>query len=271
MIEAKVQQPIDLLLQLEALPDGSPFDLEAGAYFWQEGGGKYPINAFYNGQREYVIRFTPPSAGTWQFSHYGDLPEAIQGTYSLEASLDTTLPIKGAVGIDPERPQKFIYQDGSPYFALAFELDWLFALDYGNAQGIPRTEKIIGTIAEHGFNQVVMNVYAYDVNWVKDERVPKEYEYRKPAFSPFGGNNEQPDFSTLNLDFFQHLDRVIQHLHEQEVVAYLMIYVWNKNVNWPEMYTAADNRYFDYVISSVVVDVLCFVIDNLPDKFRRCR
>ena len=40
-----------------------------------------------------------------------------------------------------------------------------------------------------------------------------------------------------------------------------MIYVWNKCVNWPEMYSKADNRYFDYVIaryqafSNIVWDV----------------
>lgn len=32
------------------------------------------------------------------------------------------------------------------------------------------------------------------------------------------------------------------------MVAHVMIYVWNKKVNWPEMYSVEDNRYFDYVV-----------------------
>jgi hypothetical protein len=37
-------------------------------------------------------------------------------------------------------------------------------------------------------------------------------------------------------------------LDEQNIVAHLMIYVWNKQVNWPTPGSVADNRYFEYVI-----------------------
>ena len=65
---------------------------------------------------------------------------------------------------------------------------------------------------------------------------------------PFGGNNTQPDHSTLNIDYFKRLDRVIDYLDQKGIVAHLMIYVWNKQVNWPAADSAADNRYFDYVV-----------------------
>ncbi|CAN5555961.1 hypothetical protein BH23BAC1_BH23BAC1_46300 [soil metagenome] len=51
------------------------------------------------------------------------------------------------------------------------------------------------------------------------------------------------------MDFFQHFDRVIQHLDQQEIIAHIMIYVWNKNVNWPEMNSRKDNMYYDYIIA----------------------
>lgn len=93
-----------------------------------------------------------------------------------------------------------------------------------------------------------MNVYAYDVGWKVADNVPPQYNYKKPAYTVFKGSNEQPDFSQLNVSFFQHFDRVIAHLHQQGIVAHVMIYVWNKKVNWPQMYSAEDNRYFDYII-----------------------
>ena len=37
-------------------------------------------------------------------------------------------------------------------------------------------------------------------------------------------------------------------MHDKEIVSHLMIYVWNKNVNWPDMDTKADNMYYDYIV-----------------------
>ena len=62
------------------------------------------------------------------------------------------------------------------------------------------------------------------------------------------GTNSNPDYSTLNLEFFKHFDRVISAMHDREIVSHLMIYVWNKLVNWPEPGSDADNMYYDYVI-----------------------
>jgi hypothetical protein len=65
----------------------------------------------------------------------------------------------------------------------------------------------------------------------------------------------------LNLRLYQHLDRVIAAMQSRGLDAHLMIYVWNKKVNWPEMYSKGDNLYFDYIIdryqafSNVIWDV----------------
>ncbi|MEM6768637.1 MAG: DUF4038 domain-containing protein, partial [Bacteroidota bacterium] len=142
----------------------------------------------------------------------------------------------------------FTYADGTPYYLMAYELDWLFALDWQNQEDIPKSKQIINTISSRGFNQVVMNVYAYDANWGERDKIDPRYDYAKPTVFPFGGSNEEPNFDKLNISFFQHLDRVIAYLNEKNVVSHLMIYVWNKNVNWPEASSAEDNRYFDYVV-----------------------
>jgi hypothetical protein len=76
-----------------------------------------------------------------------------------------------------------------------------------------------------------------------------EHEFGAPALYPFGGSNAAPDFSELNVLYFQQLDRVIRYLDKSGIVAHLMIYVWNKLVNWPEMQSKMDNAYYDYVIS----------------------
>ncbi len=246
-IKGEQYAPMDLVFETEESID-NPFDLSFGARITTPDGTSLNVPGFYNGGNEYIIRFTGNSTGDWSYRTYASMPElsGIKGKISVT---DNTNPhVHGTVLVSSEHSQKFSYEDGTPYFALAFELDWLFALDYDNQSAIPRTEQIIGEVKSNGFNQIVMNIYAYDVGWEVADDVPAAYEFGKPSYSPFGGTNENPDFSTLNMDFFQHLDRVIHHLFEQGIVAHVMIYVWNKQVNWPDMYSTDDNRYFDYVI-----------------------
>ena len=251
---------IDVVIQLKSLPAENPFGLVCGAVFRGPENQQFDIPAFYNGQNEWVLRFSSASPGAWHYTTYSS-EKQLAGIKGSLAVLDSHNPRqKGAIKIDSGKPQYFIHEDGSSYFSFAFELDWLFALDFDNKNGIPKTERIIETIVENGFNQVVMNVYAYDVGWRTDP-VPDRYNFSKPAYSPFAGTNENPDFSALNVDFFRHFDRVIHYLNESGVVAHLMIYVWNKKVNWPEMYSRGDNMYFDYVIgryqafSNIIWDV----------------
>lgn len=253
-------QPIDIVFEVGNLPAGNPFDLTFGAIFTSDK-TTLPIQGFYNGQNEFVVRFSSEKTGIFQYQTFSTVSNlsGLKGTIKVEKNVNPD--IHGAVKVAPEAPQKFIFQDGQPYFALAFELDWLFALDMNDKTGLPKTTEIIQSVKDNGFNQIVMNVYAYDVSWKVADNVPTRYNYKKPAYSVFTGTNENPDFSQLNVSFFQHLDRVIQHLQEHGIVAHLMIYVWNKAVNWPQMYSAEDNRYFDYVIkryqafSNIIWDV----------------
>lgn len=248
VVSTHQHQPIDIVFKIPKLPAGNPFDLTFGAIFTANNGMTRTIPGFYNGENEYVIRFSSEKTGLYQYQTFSSAKPLSGLKGRIKVDQNSNPEIHGAVEIAPEAPQKFVYQDGQSYFALAFELDWLFALDMNNKSGLPKTTEILQSVKGNGFNQVVMNVYAYDVGWPVSDEVPVQYSYKKPPYSVFKGTNEQPDFSQLNIPFFQHFDRVIQQLHEQGIVAHLMIYVWNKKVNWPQMYSAEDNRYFDYVI-----------------------
>lgn len=258
-IEAEAYGVIDILFRQKSI--ATPLDAEFGAVFTGPGNRSIKVPGFYNDNHEFVLRFSPNEAGSWSYITYSSVPGLSGLKGDVTAVANSNPAIHGAVTIHPENSRKFVYQDGTSYFALAFELDWLFALDYGNTTGLPKTSQIIDAVKTNGFNQVVINVYAYDVNWKISPDVPGEYLYKKPAYSPFKGNNENPDFSSLNIDFFKHFDRVVNHLQQNGIVAHVMIYVWNKNVNWPKMYSADDNRYFDYVIkryqafSNIIWDV----------------
>ena len=225
-----------------------PLELTFGAVFSHESGYSMTVPGFYNDGDQWVIRFCPPKTGLWNYQTYSSASKLAGKEGTLTIGSNTKLDEHGPIEISRADPQKFSYADGTPYFLLAFELDWLFALDVQNKVDIPRTKQIVSHLAENKFNQVVMNVYAYDANWGERQKINPKYNYAEPDVFPFGGTNANPDFSMLNIDFFKHLDRVIAHLDEKEIIAHLMIYVWNKKVNWPDPESKADNLYFDYVI-----------------------
>ena len=227
-------------------PTAHPFDEEFGAVFTQTDGSRLQVAGFYNGGSQWLLRFCPPDAGEWHYQTFSSLPELAGQTGALKVSEDQRG--HGPIQISPENRQKFVYADGTPYFLMAFELDWLFALDADNPGDIPRTRGLVDVVAAHGFNQVVMNVFAYAADLGEQEVIPPDQNFARPAIFPFGGTNDAPDHSTLNALFFQRFDRVIEHLNDRQIAAHLMIYVWNKQVNWPETGSPDLNRYFDYVV-----------------------
>ncbi|MGL4632823.1 MAG: DUF4038 domain-containing protein [Leadbetterella sp.] len=255
-------QPIDIVFVVSKAITDNPFDHTFGAKFVCSGKSNFEIQGFYNGNNEYVIRFCPEDLGEYSFTTFSNVASLVGLKAKIECVPNNNLECKPPIIVDPTRSkQKFSYKDGKSYFANAFEIDWLFSLDMDNSDDIPKTKEMVASIKQNGFNQVVMNVYAYDKPWYSDSLTPAKYIFSKPSYSVFKGDNRAPDFEYLNTDYFKKLDRTIQCLHENGIVAHIMIYVWNKKVNWPPMYSQADNRYFDYVIkryqaySNVIWDV----------------
>ena len=244
-IQAHQWDVIDIQFHVKRIP-GQPVDLDFTATFKHKSGRELESAGFYDGDGLYVIRFAPMLAGKWTYTTRSSSSEldALTGNLVADAARDGR---RGGIVVDPKHDTRFVYENGESYYPIAFECDWLFALDAENPSDIPKTRTFVDTLAESGFNQVVMNVFAYDVNWPKDEKLVSKYEYGSPSAFPFAGDNNNPDHSRLNIDYFKRLDRVIEYLDEKDIAAHLMVYVWNKKVNWPEANSEADNRYFDYV------------------------
>lgn len=228
----------------------SPFTARFGAIFQHKNGTIQEVPGFYNGNNEWIIRFSGSIEGEWTYVTFGD-DKVLDNKKGKVVITKNKADNHGAIVVTKEKPQNFFYEDGTPYFLLAFECDWLYALDYHNEKGLPKSDHLLSLIKENGFNQVVMNVFSYDVSWKKDPKLKEhpEHEFGAPQdIFPFLGNNKKPDFSELNPEFFKKLDRTISLMHDKRIASHLMIYVWNKLVAWPDMNTDADNMYFDYVV-----------------------
>ena len=238
----------DISFRLENRID-EPFARQVDAIV-TDAAGRQRVPLFFNGDDQWVLRYSSSTVGEKSYVVESEIEELDGRRGSFAVSKNSRPDRHGGVVLKGAIPNRFFYEDGTHYLNLAFECDWLFALDYG-AEDIQKTKHLLSLLKRHRFNQVVMNVYSYDVRWPKDERLSNhpEHEYggREDIF-PFLGSNSHPDFTSLNVDYFKHFDKVISEMHDQEIASHLMIYVWNKLVSWPEMNSKADNLYYDYVI-----------------------
>ncbi len=227
---------------------GRPFAEELRAVFRSDGGEQFEVPGFHDGDDDWKIRFCPPEAGDWTYETISSLPSLAGLTGTVKVSGSGRAGTHGPIRIAKDDPRKLAYSDGKPYPLLAFELDWLFALDAENPDDIPRTRRIVDQVAGQGFNQIVLNVFAYDAGFGEKDKIDPRHNFSKPKAFPFGGSNETPDHSTLSVEYFQRFDRVISYLEKKGIIAHLMIYVWNKKVNWPEPGSEGDDLYFEYVV-----------------------
>jgi hypothetical protein len=200
VLTASQYQPVDIVFKVPKLPTENPILRLALNLLMKR--IKLTIQGFYHGNGEYVLRFTPEKIGVFQYQTFSSVNALAGLRGTIKAEKKHKRKYSRFNSYFAENPQKMIYQDGKPYFALAFELDWLFALDKNNTNELPKTTEIIHSVKENGFNQVVMNVYAYDVGWKVPDNVPSQYSYKKAPYTVFKGTNENPDFSQLNTDFF---------------------------------------------------------------------
>jgi hypothetical protein len=228
-------------------PSRRPFDVRLSAVFSGPDGVRLTVPGYYDGDRVWVVRFSPTAVGHWTWQTRSDSP----GLSGLSGELEATVNDPrnhGQLRVDAERPHHFVHEDGTRNFVIGYECDWLFALDLGRGDELAATRRLLDDVAANGFNHVVMNVYAHDVGWNTQGR-GTPYDYSAPGACPFGGTNDGPDHDVLNPGFFAHLDRVILLMKERGLTAHLMIYVWNKKVAWPAQRSDADDRYLDYIVA----------------------
>ncbi len=238
-------------LKFKADFDIDPFcELEFYAEIYENNIKYKRVEGFYNSDNEFIIRLNFNKSGQYNYKTYSNIAEL--SNKEDEILIKASNRLKGPICLSKEVKNRLFYEDGASYNLLAFECDWLFAIGY-KEEG-DKLERLIKYFSDNRINQIIMNVYAKDLRWggegweSGEGILPEDKQGDREDIFPFKGSNSEPDFSALNVDFFKHLDKIINLLNEYNIVSHLMIYVWNKKVNWPGAYSKADNMYFDYVV-----------------------
>lgn len=229
----------------KAQVSGDPFDVEVFGEFTGPGGIRLNIPGFYDGDGTWMIRFSPTVVGQWSMRTLSSVAGLNNQTETgIVATPNTNSAIHGRLLVDPLHKNHFVFEDGTRYFLMGYEADWLAEADMKDPDR-KLMHHLIDQVSARGFNHVLVNVYGYDTSWARGNT--NQWDFGPPAMYLFGGTNEAPDFSVLNTDYFKIYDGMIQSLEDKGLVANMMFKVYNKMVNWPPAGSEDERRYFRYV------------------------
>jgi len=238
-------QPSDFSFKTNVSID-NPYQVGFSAVVTGPNGTSFTTPGFFDGNGTWKIRIAPTALGSWSVTTKSDLPELNGKSVTFTCVKNTNRNIHGVLRVDKEHPHHFIFDDGTRFFMQAYEYDWLWALDFGNPD-VPTVNKTLDLLVKYGFNYVILNTYAYDTGWRKGKTGADDYG--PSEHFPWAGSNDAPDHSRMNLDYWQHYDRVISAMMERGIQAHILIKVYNKAVKWPEKGSPEEKLFFNWLMA----------------------
>src|SRR5260370_38794808 len=95
----------------------------------------------------------------------------------IECRGNSNPAIHGGLLVDPVNRHHFRYEDGSRYFLMGYEADWLWGADMKDPER-KVMHRLIDQMAARAFNHVLVNVYAHDPAGSNDRL--NEWDYGPP-------------------------------------------------------------------------------------------
>jgi len=228
------------------ITQAKPFQVVFSADVAGPDGTKFSLPGFYDGNATWKVRVSPTSEGNWSLVTHSSVPDLDNRRLSFVATVNPSPAQHGPLGVDPAHRHQFVFADGTHFFPMGYECDWLWALDTNDPE-LKVLNPFLDKIAANGFDFVILNAFAQDTSWRKGKTGPDDYG--PPPIYPWAGSNEQPDFTRFNLAYWQHYDRVIAALYQRGIQAHILMKVYNKQVNWPANGSAEDDLYYRWLIA----------------------
>jgi len=238
-------QPYDFSFASKATPE-NPFALAFSAKVTGPSGVQLTIPGFYDGQGIWTVRIAPTELGQWSLATSSTDPELSRQRVDFTCVRNLNGAVHGGLRIDPQHPSQFVYEDGTRFFPIGYECDWLWAMDSADPL-LATINPFLDKINHHGFNFILLNTYAHDTSWRAGHT--EDDDYGPPPMYAWEGSNDKPDHSRFNLAYWQHYDRVIDAMARRGIVAHIYLRVYNKQVNWPANGGAEDELYYRWLIA----------------------
>jgi len=238
-------KPYDFVFKSTAQPI-NPFAVKFTASITGPDNIQMTLPGYYDGNNIWKIRFSPTKEGKWTIITHSDQPDLDKQQTQLVCIKNQNGSIHGGLQIDPVNRHHFINEDGTRWFPVGYEANWLWSLD-GNDNSLPTINPFLDKLSKSGFNFILINAYAYDTKWCLGKT--SSDDYGPNDLFPWGGNYQNCDYSRFNVAYWQHFDKVIEAMYQRGIQAHLYLKVYNKMVNWPQNNSPEDDLYYRWIIA----------------------
>ena len=121
--EVSRYKPHDFVFR--ATPPADPFRTDFYGWFHGPDGQTLRVPGFYDGGDVWKIRFSAPREGLWRLRTVSTLPGLNDMQEQITAGPNTNPNIHGVLRVDQDHPYHFRFEDGTRYFLMGYEADWL--------------------------------------------------------------------------------------------------------------------------------------------------
>lgn len=166
----------------------NPFSVAFAAEATGPGGIRLRIPGFYDGDGTWKVRLSPTIEGDWSLVTRSSLPALDNRQAAFRCQRNPSPLVHGGLIVDPQYPRHFVYEDGTRFYLLGYECDWLWAPDLGQPD-LKATEAFLDRLAASGFNYILINTYAHDTGWRKGRT--GDDDFGPPSMYAWEGSNEQ--------------------------------------------------------------------------------
>lgn len=193
--------------------------------------GEHQVAGFWDGERTWRVRFTPPVAGSWTYwidSNQGDTGLRRSGTLDVRPAPPER---RGFLRRDPAHPTGFRFDNGERFLMMGqtyYEI--VRAARAGNDW-----QSAVANSRQYGMNKIRMLVQPWGGT------AESSLSYHPDAF-PFAGSNHDQ----LDLAYWQALDRVVQYLDIHGMIADLILFTDAETAFGTQ---AQDERFVRYVLA----------------------
>lgn len=197
---------------------GNPFDVTLSATFVHES-DTLVVPGYYNGGKEWKIRFMPTKTGRWSYATHSSLT-ALSDMRGWVECTPASGQNHGPVEVD-STGLHFCYADGTRYIPIGTtSYDWMHASNdpaFSTADpGLTMQQQTLKSLGESGFNKIRSLLLVQNFN----------RSYPEPDCFPFEEtkSSDRWDWSRLNPRYFDHVEECIEGLRDLNIEMDLIMF-----------------------------------------------